>query len=99
MRLIFDHRFGISLGLILSIDGVSGRAFATDEIETGSASTVARPLASATTSARIVSPLRIEHGKIAASDRSVKLYKRDIPCEGAENARQKKCSISMFEAE
>jgi hypothetical protein len=99
MRLIFNQRFGILLGLILSTDSISGVAFATDEIETGGASGVARPSASATTSARIVTSLRLEHGKIETIDRSIKLYKRDITCDGAEIARQRACSISMFEAE
>jgi hypothetical protein len=99
MRLKFKYRFAVSLVLILLIDSISGGAFATDEVETGGQNSVAMPLVSATATARIVTPLRLNRGKVAASDRSIKLYKRQIPCEGAENDRPRECSISMFEAE
>jgi hypothetical protein len=99
MMLKFNYRFAASLVLILSIDSISGGAFATDEVETGRENSVAIPLVSATATARIVTPLRLDHGKVAASDRSVKLYKRQIPCEGAANDRPRECSIPMFEAE
>jgi hypothetical protein len=99
MRLIFNYRFGFSLGLILSIDSISGGAFATDGVEASRESSDARPLVSATVSARIVNSLRLDHGKVSTSDRSIKLYKRQIPCEDPENIPPRECSLPMFEAE